>query len=178
MFPPDLFPPALFPPDMWNGRAAAPPASVLGPGRDRDVFQAIKATLVGTQAFDAVLLHQAINHARTTADRNPIVTIRRTGWNEADLYDPTCFERTVSYDLTIALRMDDPEERFAALERLEDIAVNALDGQTLAGICVRHKTAIARGQDDPEARDPEQRVTLKGQFAYLFDGYAGRTTSA
>jgi hypothetical protein len=157
-----------------------PPLEALSPStasRDRDVFRALQAALGATGAFDAVLMHQYDTPANMSPDRNPVVVLRRTDWLETNLADPTTIQRTVAFEIVIALRDDDPEARFEAIERLESLVLNALDGQNWAGLCLRDQTAIRRGSDDPTASHPEARVILKGQFAYILEGYASRNTN-
>jgi hypothetical protein len=167
------FPVTYYSPYYFPGLdAPAPPES---PGRDRDVFRALQSALQALGAFDAVLLHQQGDLAHATSDRNPIALVRRTDWIETNIAGPTTIERTVNFEVVIALRDEDPEARFEALERLESLALNALDGQNWAGISLRDKTSLRRGYDDPAAPHPEARVSLKGQFTYILEGYSNRS---
>jgi hypothetical protein len=174
------FPTSYFSPFFFPELAATVPIQPLTPAgaRDRDVFRALQAALQSLGVFDAVLLHQHGDTAHATADRNPIAVVRRTDWTESNIASPTTIERNVNFEILIALRDDDPEPRFEALERLENLALNALDGQDWAGVCLRDKTSIQRGLDDTSARHPEARVILKGQFTYVVEGYAGRDMTA
>jgi hypothetical protein len=171
-FPRRDWPPRYFAPRFWSGTSVDQTAL----GRDRDIFRAIKAALDATNSFATVLLHQSVLNARAGADQNPIVTIQRTAVQENSRWgNPITIERTVSFDLTIAIRAEDHDERFEQMELLESVVMNVLSGQSWAGICLPDRSLIARGMDDPRPRHPEQRVVMKGQFTYLL-GYATRNT--
>lgn len=171
-WPPRFWSPAYYAADYWSGAGLSVAAC------DRAIFREIKKALEASCSFDAVLLHQPLNHARATADRNPIITVRRTGWDEQSLCGyPTIFERTVAYQATIAVREEDSYLRFETLQQLEDLALNSLDGQSWAGLCLPHKSLVRRGADDTRAGHPEQHVTLEGQFVYLLTGYSARNAS-
>lgn len=172
-WPPRFWSPAYFPPRYWSS------ADLSIAARDRAIFREIKLALEASCSFDAVLLHQPLEHARATADRNPVITIRRTGWEERSLCGyPTTLERTVFYQATIALRDENADLRFETLQQLEDLALNTLEGQSWAGMCLPHRSLVRRGTDDPRAAHPEQRVTLDGQFVYILTGYSTRNPSA
>ncbi len=146
------------------------------PSRDRDVFLAMQAALVATNEFDVVPLHRDIEHVRASDEARVVASFQRTNWAEENIAEG-CLIRTVQFDLTIALRVEDEVDSFEAKERLENIAKNTIGGQSFASITFLESTWLRAGADDLSARHPEARSTLTGQFAYVLNGFADNNTT-
>jgi len=145
--------------------------------RDRDCLNAAAALLVASNEFDAVALDTSIEQLREPSGDRAVALLERTGWVEENhAGSNVVLIRTVTFKCTVALRMADEIDRFEAIERLENIARAAINGQSLAGETFRDKTFLSSGTDD-KSRHPESRSVMTGQFVYLLEGYADANTS-
>lgn len=146
--------------------------------RDRDVLNAMAGLLAATNLFDAVVLHRRPESCEVGADRSAVATLRRVSARRVQVCDsPPTLLRTVTYELAVAYRDDDPAVRAEALERLENACTQQLEGVSLGGITLPRLTTLGEWADDPKARHPEQRTILKGKFAYLFDQFGTADTT-
>jgi hypothetical protein len=145
--------------------------------RDADVFNAIQTALVATGAFDLVALHEPPEAAHATAEQARAVFLWPTGDAERQICcNPVLTERTVQYQVVVALRMDEPADRGPELERLAQVIANVVEtDRSFGGLCVQHLTRIPRASNE-KPKQPEQRTTLSGQFGYLLNLAARDTT--
>ncbi len=161
--------------------AEPPPDPGIPPtiaGRDMDIFDAIQAILAGTGEFarDGVDYGSAVEVLDRSAGQYPCVAIEPTGFVEINRWDGVCTLRTVNYDLSIVVRIEEPRERYRQLEYLATVAQNALSGQKLAGIAYGPFTAVARGTISKSSH-PEQKIVLYGTFAYVIPDYSARVAT-
>lgn len=135
--------------------------------RDQDVFDDIAVRLRDTDAFlDVYQAHPTQDGAEARGDT---AWVQPLDWDELDhRQDPDGAEVThhAHFTLTLAVRDGDPAERDRRLDQLAGIALNALDGQSLADLTLPGLTAIRKAKwEDPAL--PERRLTLTGEFAYF-----------
>lgn len=171
MFPPDDFAPRYFPRAYFPGPATHfPPPGGLVPMaayRDRDAYRAIVGALSATGEFAQVVFATPPDSAAIGADRLPLAVVTPTGWAQADDVNLTSAVRTASYYLTLVARDEDPQARFERLDRLANIAQNAIEGTDLAGGCTPTLTRFKAGKFDPRSPHPELRLCVAGEFSYI-----------
>jgi hypothetical protein len=80
--------------------------------------------------------------------------------------DPVAILRRVEFSLSLLVRGDDPFGRFDELGQLEAVVQNAIAGSDLGG-CLPGLTRIRRGRYDQRSLQPEQILTLDGEFTYM-----------
>ena len=181
MFPPDDFAPRYFPRAYFPGPATHfPPPGGLVPMaayRDRDAYRAIVGALSATGEFAQVVFATPPDSAAIGADRLPLAVVTPTGWAQADDVNLTSAVRTASYYLTLVARDEDPQARFERLDRLANIAQNAIERSTLGGFCMPPMSHLQRGVFDPKSRHPELRLTIEGAFGYLIDSPNGHSAA-
>lgn len=151
------------------GIGALPPPPIVA--RDWDVYLDIEARLIATGAFDEVAIGAGPDDAIFSADRTGAVcVISPAGWDELDDAEPEENIRRVTFGVEIVAREDNPRRRIKALERLTSVVQNAIDGQALAGITFPAMTKVRRGRYG-KPRNPNQPLSLSGEFAYLIRGH-------
>ena len=179
MFAQSYFSPTYYPPTYFTspGAGSGPPPPPASGYRDRDAYAALVAALAATGEFAEVAFGVMMVRAVEGPDRIPLAVVTPSSWAEVDVSDPIIDVRHVSYTLTLVVRDEDAAERFRQLDRLTSIVQDALDGSDLGG-CLPALTKIRRGRLDPQARHPEQRMILAGEFTYLISTQAGHDTTA
>lgn len=161
----------------WLNPALNPPRPSGYPLRDRDAFAAIVDALTATSEFSQVMLDASPSLAMIGADRNPLAIVVPTEWHEnADTSAGSAIRR-VAYILTLAVRIDNPRERYEALERLSGIAMNTLSGSSHGGFCLAALSRLGRGRYDSASRHPELRVEIDGEFSYAIPTPSAREAS-
>ena len=177
MFAQGYFSPSYFSPmyfassDSGSGGGTGPPAPTVG-YRDRDAYAAIVAILGASGEFADVAFGLPLDRAVISPHRIPLAVVSPAGWVEVDDVDPIVNVRQVSYTLTLVVRGEDGYGRFQQLDRLTSVVQDALDGSDLGG-CLPGLTKLRKGRPDPDARHPEQRLILTGEFTYLIFTQAG-----
>lgn len=170
MFPASYFSPSYFTSAYFAGGSAS--------YRDRDAFAAIVAALSSTREFAEVAFALAADAASLPAGRAPTAVVLPGDWSESDDLGSNGLVRRVRYSLTLAVRGNDPSERFRRLDRLTAAAQNTIEGSDLGGRCLRRLTRLRLGRFDSKSRHPEQRAVLDGEFSYLIPTTASHDTSA
>jgi hypothetical protein len=145
--------------------------------RDGDAYAAILEALKSSGEFARVAFTLGEAAPMVAADAEPLAVVRPGAWRELADTDPGTLVRLVAFEVTLAVREEDPVEGFGRLDRLGDLAQNALDGSTLGGGCEPGLTRLGRGGYDPRAPHPEHRLRLAGEFGYRVDRAAGRDTT-
>jgi hypothetical protein len=173
-FAPTFFSPYYFPSLVAAGRQG----SGVSAYRDRDAFVAILAALSATGEFADVFFGTTPDDRAGGADRTPAAVVTPESWTEDDETDPIVFVRRVSFKISLIVRDEDPLTRFDSLDRLSSVVQNALDGTDLGGGCLAALTKMRWGLFDADARHPEQRVVLRGEFAYLISDLDDHNTSS
>ncbi len=157
----------------------SPPVATFDPStgyRDSDAFAAIVSALEATGEFAAVTL--ADNFARCGAGApSPLASVNPVGWEEFDETDPTTLVRRVDFVVALQVREDDFSAAFKEIDRLASIVQDALDGSNLGGGCLPGLTLVRRGRFDREARHPEMRLQLAGEFSYLVANQSNHNVS-
>lgn len=148
-----------------------------GPCRDRDAFAAIVKALVDTAEFAEVRLQAPIDASPVGADRNPLAVVVPIEWREQPDSSSGSAIRRVSYLLSLVVRLEDPRERYEALDRLSCVAQNALGGSTLDGSCLAAMSQLRRGRYDNASRHPELRLLIEGEFGYTLPATGTRDVS-
>jgi hypothetical protein len=178
-FAPTYYSPFYFPPLFAGGSVPTGPSPgpVVTAYREGDAFAAIVAALSATREFSDVAFGTTLDRRPAGADRMPAAVITPDSWAEADDVDPVALVRRSSFTLTIAVRDEDPVARYEALDRLSNVALNAIDGLDLGGGSLPPLTRLSRGRFDPNSKHPEQSVVLHGEFAYLIPSLTGHDIS-
>ncbi len=175
-FAPTYYSPFYFP-SLVTGGGAPAPGPGASPYRDRDAFGAIVAALTATGEFADVAFGTTLDRRAAGADRTPAAVITPDTWAEVDDVDPFQLVRRVTFTLTLVVRDEDPAARFDALDRLTNVAQNAIDGSDLGGTSLPALTLLRRGRFDPTSKHPEQGVILQGEFTFLIPSMTGHDTS-
>jgi hypothetical protein len=143
--------------------------------RERDVRNAIKDALVATGAFSDVWLtglpedHGQGASSLAAAAIEPLSTRLASGWDAAPAGG-------LGYrsELAVSLlaRHPDPQLRDELAEQLLNLLINAVNGQSLAGLTIPQHTMITAWRWMP-SRPPERRITATVGFAYIvtWDGF-------
>lgn len=180
-------------PVTWDTGGPAPRHAVdsIGPGtvapapapaptvRDRTILRLIADALAATGEFDEVCTTGLPERTGRTAGDARLASLELVSFKERELAtdpDTAPRERTVRYHCYLLVRVEDPDARDDEVDRLANVAANAVDGQTFAGITLRSFTTLDAGQYLPAAA-PERRLVMTGQFVYLLDSYATRSVT-
>ena len=172
MFPPDAFAPRFFTRAYFPGPATnfPPPGGTVPPMaayRDRDAYRAIVGALVATGEFAQVVFATPPGSAAIGADRLPLAIVTPTAWAQADDANLTSAVRIASYSLTLVVRDEDPQARYERIDRLSNVAQNAVEGTDLNGGCTPTLTRFKVGEFDPKSPHPELRLCIAGEFSYV-----------
>lgn len=161
-----------------GGGGAGGPAALVTGDRDRDVLADIAARLEATGEFADVAVLRPGN-PRQVADQTPTASVARLGRTPEKRIpgDPVRLLRTVKFRVAIEARAEEEDERFDLLDRLDDVARNAIEGRCLAGLTFPHQTTLKDTADDPKARNPTGRITIDGEATYLIEAPAGHATA-
>lgn len=145
-------------------------------GPDCDVFDDIVARLAALNRFaDLGVDYGAPSEVLARSGKQyPCAAVLPLNWIEADRWDSGDSIRTVSYQVVLVVRHEEPRERYRQLDHLSRLVSNALNGQSLADITFKDLTVLTRGTYASTPQHPEQRLTLTGQFAYEIVGHDAR----
>jgi hypothetical protein len=146
----------------------APPAPPAGGYRDRQLLALVADLLRATGEFDEVTTWGLPEARGSGAQEDRLAALELRGWEESDQsndYAGIPQDRTVAFALTILVRIADPDPRDDEADRLLNVAMNALNGASLAGANYPDRTRLRRGAWLP-ARAPERRLVAQGQFTY------------
>jgi hypothetical protein len=155
------------------------------PYRDRDVRLAIASILEATHEFDGVYVKSLSEVPSQRAGDARAVSIEPDtmdfsddwGGGPTDSTDPPPLIVSARLRLTFMTRLDDPSARDDEAERLANVAANALNGQSLAGLTL---PAFSRFESlkwlPPEP--PERRVSATFVYRYIVDSWTSFDTVA
>jgi hypothetical protein len=141
--------------------------------RERDVRNAIQATLIATGAFsDVWITGLPENYGQgasdlTAAAIEPVGTTFTTGWDAALAGG---LDYTATLTVTLLARHPDPQLRDELAEQLLVYLANAVNGQSLAGFTLPQKTMVTGWKWQPPG-PPERRISALVSFAYLIEGW-------
>jgi len=127
----------------------------MQPSRDRDCLNAAHDLLVATDEFDLVPLDTPIADLRATSDSRAVALLECGDQaDESRTGSPVTLMHTRQFTVTLALRVEEDVVRSEALERLANVACNAINGQSLAGQTFFDQTWLKTGKTD-KSRHPE-----------------------
>jgi hypothetical protein len=148
------------------------------PGRDRDILEAAHDLLAATGEFDGVYLTGLPEEKGRPSGHRNACALAVLDWDDtsfAEDQSQTAITRKVRWAVTLMARREDPDARDRELDRLAQVAMNTLDGVSLAGLTFPAQTKLKKGRYEKPA-PPERRLTVTGEFAYLVTGYGGHAT--
>ncbi|MGC8638733.1 MAG: hypothetical protein ACP5XB_02510 [Isosphaeraceae bacterium] len=145
--------------------------------RERDIRIAIHDLLEQTDAFDGVYLTGLPEARGEPADDAQAVSIEPSKTTSSDVSDDDNGDLllTCQVDLVFLARHENPWVRDENVERLLNVAADALSGQSLGGATIPAKTRIVAWTWQKPAA-PERRITAALQFQYLVAGWTGFNT--
>lgn len=144
--------------------------------RDRQYLKIIAGLLVETGQFDAVTTTGPPEDRGQTAEYLKLAGLELAGFKEETwASEPTgpSYLRTVQYLLYLHVRDPDPDARDDEIDRLAQLAANAVVAQELGGESVFQATTLARGQYQA-AVAPERRLKIAGEFQYVLESPSDR----
>lgn len=147
--------------------------------RDRDVRNAIQSALEATGAFDSVYVWGLPEDYGSGASQLAVAVIEPSVSTQTDLWDDNTTGALVvssPVTLTFLARDEDPQLRDEAVERLLDVAADALNGQSLASFTLPAFTKFSSWRwEKPTA--PERRIIATFVYQYLVAGWDQYDTS-
>ena len=155
-----------------GGGTAAVPEEVVYVGRDLHLMLAIQQALIDTGEFDVegvYCFHPDYMPAELgqTQRRIAFVTIDR--WREEDprtgADGPAEWTRTVEFLLAIVTADEDPVRAQREVDRLSQVASNAINGTSIGGLSMPSMTRLREGRYNIR-KPPFLGVTLRGIVAY------------
>jgi hypothetical protein len=141
--------------------------------RDRDVRNAIQTTLVATGAFDGVWIWGMPDSFGTGSTQlaaaaiEPVSSTQSDRWDSQDTGGLIVMSRVA---ITFLYRHDDPQIRDEGAELLVNIAGNAINGQSLAGLTLPGLTRIDSWTWAPPT-PPERRIKAIFSYQYIVEGW-------
>jgi hypothetical protein len=157
-------------PGGYNDNPYGPPASGdPGTGRDYDLWADARDRLEATGAFDLVAVGRPDERARPAVEAAACWVVPLDD-DEMDI-DPDLTMVGCRFGLVIEARAEDVESRADTLDRLKNVAKNALNGQSLAGISLPGRTRVCKAAHG-RRRHPTAPMELTVEAPY-FDPYAG-----
>lgn len=147
--------------------------------REHDVRQGAIDLLVATGQFDDVY------HYSTPEDRGqragdlraalvaPVKSAYSIEWDDATTGEPYCRH---TFNVVVMARHDDPSIRDSTADQLAAVAMNALNGASLAGLTNVQQTLVTDAVWLPE-KPPERQVRLTVQAAYFTPGWNSFNTA-
>jgi hypothetical protein len=150
----------------------------MDPYRDRDILKAIAGLIRNTNQFDDVFTWGMPEFQGSSASEVKVACVEITNFEEhtqADDFAAIPQDRTIYFDITVLVRMNDPDLRDDEADRLVNVCANALTGQSILGQTVLDWTRIARGRW-LKATAPERRVVCSSQCTYTVFDYTSAST--
>ena len=148
--------------------------------RDRDVRNAIQAALLQTGAFDAVWMWGMPEEYGSAASERAVAAIEPFSSEQLDRWDyapPGGLLVSSRVNIILLYRHEDPQLRDEAVELLFDVAANALNGQSLAGLTLPQLTSFSSWRWEKPAA-PERQITATFLYHYIVEGWNSYDTSA
>jgi hypothetical protein len=168
---------------VWPGAAESgtgsfPPPAVA-PYRDRDYLRFCRDLLELTDEFGLVTTSGLPESDGQSAEVQKLASLELKGYREDHLgsdYNAQPLLRSVEFLLTIHVRDPDPDARDDELDRLAQVAGNALVGKPLGGESLAPFTQLGRGVYEA-AQGPERRLRVLGTFVYEISDWGTRDTT-
>lgn len=147
--------------------------------RDRDVRQAIADLLIATKDFDSVGVSGLPEEFGSAASDQAAAVIEPVSSTQDDHRMGMGWDAETSggivivsfVTITLLYRHDDPQLRDEGVERLLNVAGNALSGQSLASLTLPALTRFT-GWKWEHPTPPERRITAAFTYEYLLEGWA------
>lgn len=142
--------------------------------RDRDVRNAIKSLLEKTSQFDEVSLKGLPEDWGMRAGSAKAVVIEPFSVAQRDLWDggpSTGLAVTSQVNLTIMVRNSDPQLCDEECERLLDVAIDNIQGKSLASFTNPDHSRFLQAQFQKRVA-PTRRLLATFGYEYIVDGWA------
>lgn len=163
----------------WGARPnPAPPPTGDYDARDWGILEDVQARLRATNEWDDVHLVAQPEDVGFGADETIAAVVEPVEWSEPaeEFDDGGDTTRIFRFRVTLLRRDEDAEANAKALDRLGNVASNAVNGRSLAGITFPSMTRLRRGQWKPRTT-PEQRLVLLGDCTYEVVNYDAHDTT-
>jgi hypothetical protein len=147
--------------------------------RDRDVRNAIVTVLTATGAYDGVWVTGLPEDSGSGSSVQAAAAIEPVSSTQDDRWDSQTDGGLVVTSLvriTLVYRHDDPQLRDEGAELLLDVAANALNGQSLAGLTLPGLTRFT-GWSWTAPTAPERRIAATFSYQYIVEGWGGYDTT-
>lgn len=142
---------------------------------DAVVYDDIKAKLIATGEFNLVRGAEEAGQGPMPSDDPIIATIVSLSARDEDI-DAETTQHDCQYEVQIEVRNEDPERLSDVLDRLGNIARNALNRKSLGSLTLPRLTMID-SERGSKSKQPNQTTMLRGSFSYLItDATAYDTT--
>lgn len=143
--------------------------------RDRDVRNAIKVLLDETKQFDVVSLKGLPSEYGTAAGALKLAIVQPDTIAQSDRWDATDqiglhVDSTIT--ITILARNEDPQERDELAENLMLIAIDEIQGKSLAGMTAPDLTRFVRAKF-VTPKVPERKIVCTFMYSYIVDNWSG-----
>lgn len=142
--------------------------------RDDDIYADIRARLEALGVFSAVDVFEP-GGPEASADADYLATVLPGDTEDTDDVDAVAIVRRGRYTVKIEVRDYEPGPRFRTLNRLSNLACNALNGVSLAGETLPPWTMIRRANATTPAGVTGAAI-LTGEWAQIVMGYDGFNT--
>ncbi len=145
------------------------------PLRDRDVRNAIKVLLDATEQFDSVSLKGLTTEYGSSAGDLKLAIIQPDTIAQSDRWDATDeigLHVDSTLTITILARNEDPQTRDEIAENLLFLAINAIQGKSLAGFTEPDFTRFVRARW-MKPKVPERQIVCTFVYSYLVDTWSG-----
>jgi hypothetical protein len=142
--------------------------------RDRDVYEAIRAALVATGAFELVQISGEPAAGPTPATTPCVAQIIPGNGEDRDLWDPVEPVRVVQYQVVVMARETDPQAKLDLAELAGNAAKGVLSHKSFCNDgngngTMPGWTTIKTDRQNSGRKNPDGGVVLSGQFAYLVE---------
>lgn len=138
--------------------------------KDTQIFDVIESSLKASGTFAKVIVGVDPSKVRTGANDTPLAIVYKTRFNDQIIScNPLDYERTVAYTITIEHRDEDEYARDTILNQCEAIVQNLFDKVSLGSLTCPDKSGLTAGGETADRRShPSKRITLLGEFVYIF----------
>lgn len=146
--------------------------------RDDAIFQAIVAILQATGEFDDVHYPSLPEEQGEPAAELKMAVLEPAEHSEpVEIFDDGSDEIVMAkYQLHITVRDGDAATCASEVDRLMNVACNAINGQSILGATFPDTTRLKRGKWNRRVA-PEQKVICQGEFQYEVIGWTGHATT-
>jgi len=146
--------------------------------RERDVRNAIHDLLEATGAYDGIYRTGLPEDRGERAGQTRVVVVEPDQTNQAEPWDDTSGDLVMTCRLAVTFlaRHEDPQIRDETAELLLNVAANALNGRSLAGLTLPSSTRF-RSWSWQKPTAPERRIRAVLEYQYLIPGWTGAATT-